>query len=618
MNKRILIFRILAILLFVILLLRLGYLEIIKGGFYENQSQENHIRTIPIEAPRGFIFDSNGKPLAVNSISFMLTAVPKEVKNALGNLNIVCQELHLNKKEVLKKLFYSGNSNLPVILKRGMSFRQFAALSEYLPMPGIYPIEAPVRKYLHPYRDAHILGYTGLISNRELKEEKFKNLKPGDIVGQDGIERTYNQILQGKNGAEEIEVNAAGRFVKLLSEIPPKPGHNLYLTISSKLQEAAWKAVHHELKILKKRNKIRTPATVIAINPQNGQILAYVSWPSFNINWFTNGITEKEYEKILKSRFSPLLNLGIQGTYPVGSTFKMITGAAALQAKVISPTKHYECPGYYHLPGITIFCWIKSGMGEIKFPEAIAESCDVYFYRAAHYLGIKRLDWFAKAFGVGQKTGIDLPGEVRGLLPTPRWKEKTFGVPWYPDDTVNLGIGQGFLEMTPIQLAVALSAVANGGIRWQPHFFLKATRVEGTPYTKHTPQFPHKLGRVPVSKKNLAMVRYGMKLCVNPGKHNLPYATGIGTRLPNVIVAGKTGTSQVAPSASDPEGRNDALFVCFAPYQKPTIAIVVIMQESGGYGDQFALPVAKKVLEAYFEHPKPSVKLLSLKGHTEN
>ncbi len=602
MNQKILFFRILTLLLFSILLVRLGYLEIIKGNFYEMQSQENHIRTMPIEAPRGFIFDRNGKPLAVNTVSFMLTAVPKEVKNNLNNLNIICRILGLNKKDILQKLFYSGHSNMPVILKRGMDFRQFAALSEYLPMPGIYPIEDPVRKYLHPYRDAHILGYTGLISNRELKEKKYRGLAPGDIVGQDGIERTYNQILQGKNGAEQIEVNAAGRFVKVLSEIPPEPGHNLYLTIDTKLQEAAWKAIHKELKILKKRNGIRSPGVVIAENPQNGQILAYVSWPSFNINWFTNGISEKKYEKILNSRFSPLLNLGIQGTYPVGSTFKMITGAAALQTKVISPTKKYDCPGYYHLPGITIYCWIKSGMGMIKFPEAIAESCDVYFYRAAHRLGIKRLDFFAHAFGVGEKTGIDLPGEVSGLLPTPKWKEKNFNnIPWYPDDTVSLGIGQGFLEMTPIQLAVALSTVANGGTKWRPHFFLKAESINNTPYTTHVPHYPQDLGKVPVSKKNLAIVRYGMKLEIEPGKHNIPYATGVGAQIPHVILCGKTGTSQVTPSASNPEGKNDALFVAFGPYQKPTIAVVVIMQQSGGFGDQFALPVAKKVLEAYFQ-----------------
>jgi penicillin-binding protein 2 len=604
--SRLWIFRVLIAIVFFVLLARLAYLQLYRGDYYQHQANENRIRSIPIEAPRGFIFDRNGVPLAENSTSFMVMAVPYEVSAHLNSLKILSYVLHIPLREILNKVFSSNASSLPVILKEHMDFKEFASLSEYLPLPGIYTIATPERKYLHPYRDAHLLGYVGLASEKDLKERKSEGLKMGDVVGKNGIEEEYDSLLRGTNGDEEVEVDAAGNFVKVLSEKQPVPGNNLYLTIDANLQETAWKAIKEELVVLKKRNGKRTPASVIALNPNNGEVLAYVSWPSFNANWFARGITEKEYQSLLNNPFDPLLNRPIQAAYPTGSTFKQITGSAALQTRVINPNKLYYCPGYFHIPGITFHCFVRSGHGWLKFPEAVAQSCDVYFYRAAYLLKIHKLDEYARYFGIGQLTGIDLPDEASGLLPTPAWKQKTLGMPWFPADTISFGIGQGYLQATPMQMAVVTSIVANGGTYWRPHLFLRAVSQNGSAISSGVPRYPHFVRTVPVSQKNLALLRLGMFGAVDHG-------TATAAQVKGIPVAGKTGTAENFPTPLNPKGRNHAWFVCFAPYyplkkgdyiQKPQIVVVVMLEQSGGYGGEFAAPIAQKILTAFFKERK--------------
>lgn len=600
---RLWIFRGIIAIVFLLLVCRLVYLQMARGNYYEILSNGNRTRSIPIEAPRGVIFDRNGKPLVRNDVTFMLTAVPDEVADNLQVIGTLSGILHMSRKALLQKIFHTTDLSLPVTLKSDMTFSQFAGLSEYLPLPGIYPIEEPVRSYLYPLRDAHLLGYVGQISEGELKRRRSQGLRMGDIVGEDGIERVYDSLLRGQNGAQQVEVDATGRFVKVLSAVQPVPGDNIYLTLDATVQEAAWKAVKEELQVLKKQNGKITPATVVALDPNNGEVIAYVAWPSFNPNWFARGITEKEYKSILDNKFDPLLNRPIQSAYPTGSTFKQITGSAGLQEKVITPNKPLYCPGYFSIPGITFNCFVRTGHGWIKFAEAIAQSCDVYFYKVGYMLGIDRIDKYAHAFGIGQPTGIDLPDESGGLLPTPEWKEKVYKEPWYPAESINLAIGQGYLQATPLQMAVVTSIVANGGTRWRPHLFGRAVKADGAEVTRNVPQYPQMLGTVPVAQKNLALLRLGMRGAVDHG-------TATAAQVKGIPVAGKTGTAENLPTPLNPRGRNHAWFVSFAPYfpvkdgiysRKPQLVVVVMMEESGGYGGEFASPVAQKIFTAFFK-----------------
>lgn len=595
---RLWIFRIIILAAFLILLVRLGYLQLFRGDYYEGLALGNRIRSIPIDAPRGVIFDRNGKMLVENEASFNVSVVPEELKGNFGSLTLLASMLHLDRGKVLKKLYGAQGNSEVVVLKQHLNFKEFARISEILPLPGIYIVERPMRRYMHPLRDAHLLGYVGEVSGQELKRRKGEGLRSGDLVGQDGIEKEYDSILRGVNGAQELEVDAVGRLVNILHEVAPTQGNNLYLTIDETLQKAAWNAVGEQLKNLVARNGKRTPASVIALNPNNGEILAYAAWPSFNPNWFVQGITQRQYSSILRASFDPLLNRPIQAAIPSGSTFKIITGSAGLEEKVISPDRPLYCPGYFHIPGMTFHCFIRSGHGMIKFVEAVAQSCDVYFYQVGHRLGIERLDKYAALFGIGQLTGVDLPGESQGLLPTPEWKKKVYHEGWYPAETINMSIGQGYLQITPMQLAVAAAIVANGGTYWRPHFFKSTTLDLST--RKIFPHYPEKVRVLTLAPKVLDLVRLGMKEAVDHG-------TATAAKLPKVVVAGKTGTAENLPTSLNPKGRNHAWFVSFAPFSSPEIVVVVMMEQSGGYGGGVAAPIAKKIFEAYFKkHPKES------------
>lgn len=590
-ERGLLFLRILTILAVTALASRLFFLQIIRGEYYRGLAEGNRLRRLSTEAPRGAVFDRHGRVLVRNSSSFVVSVVPAEMEKRKEVLDLLRELLQLSPKEMKEKLTKSPNPFDVVRIRENLSQNELAILAERMQdLPGVTLEPRPVRKYVHGTLAAHFLGYVGQVNEEEIKRLKEKGIGPGDTVGKDGVEQSQDEILRGVNGIKQIEVDAAGRIVKTLGEIDPVPGNDLFLTIDLDLQRAAEEGLSQTLDKLKVQNGVRNPGAVVALDPRDGSVLALTSAPAYDPNLFARGIKAREYQDLLSNPFYPLLNRAIAGAYPSGSTFKIVTGSAGLQEKVISPDQPYYCGGVFTGAGIPFNCFVRSGHGSLAFVEALGLSCDVYFYNVGFRLGIQRLDRYATDFGVGRKTGIDLPGESPGLLPTEEWKRKTYHDEWYAGETVNLAIGQGYLQLTPIQLAVMGSIIASRGKVFQPHLFGKAVSPQGEEIRGANANL---LRSVKVSPEMLTKVALGMKAAVDHG-------TGTAAKLEKIAVAGKTGTAENLPSAENPRGRNHAWFVCFAPFENPEIVVAVCLEQSGGFGGQWAAPIARKVLEQHF------------------
>jgi len=450
----------------------------------------------------------------------------------------------------------------------------------------------PVRQYPYGTAASHAMGYVGQISQSQYTELKSKGYGSNDTIGEEGLEMTYDALLRGKAGGRQIKVNSAGQAVATVGDYSAVPGNSLDLTIDWPLQRAAETAVALQIQTIAKRIGQRVGGSAIVEDPNTGAVLALVSQPNFDPNDFAAGISEKRYASYLKDPLLPLFDRAISGAYPTGSTFKMVTSSAALQSGILTPDSTRYCGGAYDLNGFIFNDDLGGGHGTLDLTNAIARSCDVFFYQVGNEVGITRLDKYAAAFGVGKKTGIDLPGETSGTLPTPAWKKQVVKDDWYSGDTVDLSIGQGYLEASPIQMLKIAAAVANGGELYAPYFVRDARDPHGRIVERFAPR-PE--GRVPVSAANLAVVRAGML-----GAIENPFGTAHNVAIPGFHFAGKTGTAENFPTIDNPHGRSHAWFVCFAPYDHPRIAVVVFMDQSGEFGAVDAAPVAQAIVEAYF------------------
>ena len=606
MKQRIAILSFVVTAIFAVLIWRLGDTQLSHGAYYEYLANLNQLRTIPVAAPRGLMYDRNGIVIARNRPSFVVQVVPMQLHDPAGEMHELSTILAIPESTLWRRL----------LRQNGVTYRSFDDLAAAVPLgpvnvaedlstatvgrfaeradelPGMSVELVPVREYPYGTLASHAVGYVGQISQAEYAARKAQGYGPNDSVGEDGLELTYDSLLRGRRGGRRIKVNSAGEAVESVGEFAAEPGLNLDLTIDWPLQRAAETAMAQQIKIVAGRIGHRIGGSAIVEDPNTGAVLALTSQPNFDPNDFAAGISEKRYAAYLHDPLLPLFDRAVSGAYPTGSTFKMITSSAALQSGVLTPDSTRYCGGAYDLNGFIFYDDLGGGHGTLTIRPAIARSCDVFFYQVGNELGIDRLDKYASAFGIGKKTGIDVPGETTGTLPTPAWKKQRVKDEWYSGDTVDLSIGQGFLEASPVQMLRVVAAVANGGELYAPYFVNDARDVHGRVIKRFAPRDE---GRVPVSSQNLAIVREGMLGAIED-----PYGTAHNVYIPGFHFAGKTGTAENFPTVDNPQGRNHAWFVCFAPYDHPKIAVVVFMDQSGGFGAVNAAPVAQAIISAYF------------------
>lgn len=588
------------VVVFLLLMGRLAHLQLLEGEACREKALENMVRDTPIPAARGIIMDRNGRLLARNRASFTISLLPTEMKNPSGTIAEVARILPLGptrERELLDEL--KANPFTPIRLKERLNHVTLARLAEIQgDYPGLYIEVQPMREYSEKQIASHILGYVGEVGAEELESKDAKLYKMGDVIGKDGLEKKYDGYLRGKDGSTRVQIDAEGRMLRHLDEIPPVPGSNLILTLDIDFQKKVESTLGLTLKAIAERNGEKSGGAVVALDCRNGELLAMASLPSFDPNPLVRGMSHKEYQKMIARPESPLLNRAISCDSACGSTFKMITGLAALQEGLLKKDSYFYCPGVYTLVATPFYCFLMSGHGTIDFIDAIAQSCDVVFYRLGMGLGIQKLRDYAAQFGISMPTGVDLPGEVTGLLPDEQWKENRYHEPWYAGDTVNLSIGQGYLLVTPLQLTLVTAAVATNGVVYRPHLLRRVISAGDNKVVYE--KAPEVLRQIKINSESFAIMKEGMRKGVTGG-------TGRAANSPVVAIAGKTGTAENFPSLDNPKGRNHTWFTCFAPYEAPEIVVTVFLQKSGGLGGQDAARLAREVVEGYFKRKQAVV-----------
>ncbi|MEJ2345211.1 MAG: penicillin-binding protein 2 [Gammaproteobacteria bacterium] len=604
-ESRLFLHRVVAVLVFIVLALavtvsRLVYLQVIDHQHYTTLSNDNRVKVLPIAPTRGLIFDRNGVLLADNVPSYRLEIIPEQVKNMKKLLAQLRQTVDISDDD-LKQFQETVKRSRPfesIPLRFHLSDTEVARLAVIRHrLPGVNIVARLTRHYTTGSSMAHVVGYVGRISEQDLQHLDATNYRGTSHVGKIGIEKYYEDILHGKVGYQQVETNAQGRIMRTLQKQPPVPGRNVYLSIDLRLQEAAEKALGDY------------NGSIVAINPKTGEVLALVSKPGYDPNLFVNGISRKDYRALRNNPSQPLYNRALLGQYPPGSTIKPFIGLAGLHYGTTNGTQTIFCPGYYKLPNEErkFRDWKRWGHGRVNLDQAITQSCDVYFYNLAYHLGIDHIHDFLHQFGFGQRTGIDMNAERPGLLPSRQWKRKTRGQPWFPGETLNTGIGQGFMLTTPLQLASATATLSMRGFRVVPRM-LHAVQ---NPSTKRMTLQAVKT-EPPITDVKKDTWNYVIKAMTDVvyGPHGTAYRL---KHLPFKI-AGKTGTAQVFGIKQEeeydeatvaPKLRDHALFIAFAPADDPKIALAVVV-EHGGSGGSVAAPIAGKVLEEYLEHDNPS------------
>ena len=579
-----------------LVVMRLWYLQVIKGDELRQRSENNSVRLRKIKPMRGLIMDTERRVLVDNQPSFDLVFIPnrtKEVNKVFERIKTLYTARSLTPPS-FTSLTGKMKPLVPVIFERNISLEKLAVVETHaLELPGVVAEVTPVRQYLNGEMTAQVIGFTGEVNREELDRDNTDRLTPGDIIGKFGIEKFLDPHLRGKSGAEQVEVNVAGKAVRSLGRIPSEPGDNVVLTIDATLQETAWKAIGN-----------RSGAAAV-LDPRNGAVLALVSSPSFDPNLFNGGISSDDWEMLANDPRHPMENRSISGQYPPGSTYKPILAAAALEEGLINPETSFYCNGTFDMGNRIFRCWQAKGHGNVSLHRAIVESCDVYFYNLGKLLGVDKIAASARAFGLGSPLGIDLTREKGGLIPTKQWKLSRLREPWQPGETISIAIGQGFNLVTPLQLANVYATLGNGGTLYRPRLIKQLETSDRRVVKVYEPE---KMGALPFSPKTVQLINQALWGVVNERG-----GTGYVLKRKEADVAGKTGTAQVIGLPQDQkarkamrvsaEHRDHALFACFAPYGAPEIAVAVIL-EHAGHGGSAAAPVARKIIDTYFAQKK--------------
>lgn len=580
--------RAVVMLLFAGLVLRFWQLQVVRSTTYERQAQANHVRPIPESAPRGLVLDRYGRIVAENRPSFNLT-LEEDRRDTLVSLGELVELPEDGDADEYLRQARLG----PALVKEDILLEEVARVeARRLELPGAHIQFVPRRFYPTGSLAAHVVGYVGRLSEDQLESEEYEGAGRNDYVGQSGVERIYNGDLMGRNGVQRVVVNSHGRRERVLEQVPPVWGESVQLSIDLDLQQAAADAFGEQA------------GTVVALDPRNGQVLALGSFPAYDPNSFSGPFDRAQWVSLANDESHPLSNRAIQGRYAPGSTFKLVVAAAALEEELITPETEMNCPGYVRLYGNVFHCHRASGHGRLNMIEALAQSCNSYFWQLAPKLQIENIARYARLFGLGTQTGIDLPHEVSGLVPDPEWKRRARNEPWYAGETVSVAVGQGSVLATALQMAQLAAVVGTSGDIHRPHLFLRKLPAGSVPEP-----FPD-TGVQPVTRhvglrpEHWRALQEGMFLAVNG-----PGGTAGRARLRGVDVAGKTGTSQVASQRRIAETRdqerpehlrNHAWFIGYAPKVNPEIAIAVLVEHGGG-GGRAAAPIAKQVLQAYFD-----------------
>ncbi len=581
---------------FGIFLMRLFQLQIIRGDEYQIRSERNSVRTVRLEAARGEILDRERRLVASTRPAFGVEVIPNELHAPQRTYDALGELLG---REVLDLQGVVGSPGgrrrfQPIALATDLSYEERARVESHrYALPGVFTTIRPRRYYEAGESAAHLLGFIGEIGAEQLGTRRFADYRAGEIVGKSGLEYVLESHLRGRAGGRNTIVDVAGREMEVLDEVRAVRGGTAVLTLDRELQAVAEQALATSTE-----GETRTGA-VVAMDVKTGDLLALVSLPAFDPNSFAGGIDSKTWQALRDDPLEPLLNRAITGQYPPGSTYKAVVAAAALEEGLITPEEKIYCPGSFRLGRRTYRCWKRAGHGWVDLQRSLVESCDVYYYQAGLRLGVDRIAFFARAFSLGRLTGIPIPNEQPGLVPTTAWKERRFGEPWHKGETVSTSIGQGYNLMTPIQLAVIYAAIANGGALVEPRVVRRLETKDGALVREYPPVFR---GTVPVRPENLQLVRDAME-----GVVSAPNGTGSRARVPGVRVAGKTGTAQVVRLKDDDaeeveirrEHRDHAWFVAYAPVEAPEIVVAVLV-EHGGHGGATAGPVAQAVLAHYF------------------
>jgi len=583
-------FLIMTIIGFLVLGFRAWHLQIIKGKEFSRLSKHNRIRIREIPASRGMILDRKGRIVVDNRPSFEVLLIPEDIVDMGKITESLRRMLNIPPQEVEERL--EANKRRPpfrpVRIQSDISRLHLALLETHkLDLPGLVVDVAPRRAYTRGNMASHLLGYLGEIDRHELKESRFAEYQMGDFIGKYGVEKKWEPFLKGIDGGRQVEVDAMGRELKVLQRVEPHPGNNVYLTIDLDLQMTC------EILLQGKEGAI------VAMNPQNGKILAMASHPSFNPSLFAGGINHEDWKNLVRNPFYPLQNRSIQGQYAPGSVFKLITATAGLEEGAISPEEVLFCTGSYRFGNRTYRCWRKGGHGKVKLHRAVVESCDVFFYQVGQRVGIDTLAKYAKGFGLGKPTAISLRDEKPGLIPTSEWKKQIYDEPWYEGETLSCAIGQAYILVTPLQLLNVISSIANGGTLYIPQIVERVETANGK-VVKSYPPIPR--GKIPLTPENLTIIREALHGVVNEAR-----GTGRISRIRGTIVSGKTGTAQVISLREDIEEedlpyeyRDHAWFVAYAPMDNPVISVVVLV-EHGGHGASAAAPIAREVMRKYLE-----------------
>lgn len=577
-NRRLRVLGILMVLVIAVLIGRAGYLQIYEGEYYAGLADGNRIRIIPAVAPRGTFYDRNGQLLVTNRPGFTVSLLPltspikEEVIARLSAL------VHVPVEDIKAKI--AGHSGFdPIRIKADVTPDIVSIIEEQKELyPGVMIENTPIRDYVLKQEGAHTFGYVSEINDEELKEKKADGYKSGDIIGKFGLEKIYDKYVRGEDGGDQVEVDVSGKPVKRLGRKVPVPGDDLVLTIDKDLQTAAEKAVDDRLAAIH-----ASAAAAVVLNPQTGEVLAMVSRPAFDPNLFAHGISSKDWAKLNNNPFHPMDNKTISGEYPPGSTFKIVTGTAALtEGKVAPEEKIFDSGHHWIIPKGNAE---GEALGWINFQEALAHSDNVYFYEMGNRLGIDLLEKYARMFGLGQRTGIDLPYEAKGLVANREYKKKNFeDGDWYLSETFDAAIGQGFNLVTPLQAAMVMGEIAADGKRYKPHLVSRIQTQDGDVIKEFQPELLSEL-QVPTNVIRL----------VQEGLHDVTkFGTAASTfRGFPVDIAGKTGT------AENSQGRDHGWFVAYGPFDNPNIVVAVIV-EQGGFGSQSAVPIGREILEAAF------------------
>lgn len=584
-DKRLKVLGIAVTLIIAALIVHLVYLQLYEGAYFSQLADGNRLRIVATPAPRGIIYDRNGVALVNNRPAFTVELLPSLEPVSPEVIDRLAKLLNISTDYINEKIAAQSGFD-PVTLKVDVTPEIISVIEEQKDLyPGVFIDTKPIRNYIYKSEAAHALGYVSEISDSELEEKKKagdNSYKSGDIIGKFGLERYYDKYLRGTPGGEQVEVDVTGRPVQRLGMKDPIAGNNMTLTIDQHLQEATERAMDEVMSGINAQ-----AAAAVVLNPQTGEVLAMVSRPTYDPNLFALGISTKDWNAINSNPHYPLDNKVVTGEYPPGSTFKIITGTAALMEKVVTPDELiYDSGKHWIIPKTNAD---GEALGNINFEQALAHSDNVYFYEMGNRLGIERLAKWARAYGIGEKTGIDLPYEASGNVASPEYKRKVFDEDWYLAETFDAAIGQGFTLATPLQMALVMSEAANGGKKYKPYLVKDITTPDGTVVQHFDPVLVRDLNIDPDVMK---LIQEGLHEVSTVGT-----AAGMFRNFP-VPIAGKTGT------AENSQGREHGWFVAYGPFDNPNVAVAVIV-ENAGYGATSAVPIGYKILSAAFGLDQP-------------